>query len=39
MSEEFRLLERLQLVLSALERIPNRFASIKTPSDFVTTWP
>ena len=37
MSEYSRLLERLQLVLSALERIPARFASIKAPSDFVAS--
>ena len=37
MSEDSRLLERLQMVLSALERIPARFASIKAPSDFVAS--
>ena len=37
MSEDSRLSERLQMVLSALERIPTRFASINVPSDFVTS--
>ena len=37
MSEDQRLWERVQMVLSALERIPARFSSIKEPSDFVTS--
>ena len=37
MSEDQGLLERLQMILSALERIPTRFSSIKEPSDFVTS--
>ncbi len=37
MSEDSQLLERLQMVLSALERIPARFVSIKAPSDFVAS--
>jgi uncharacterized protein with HEPN domain len=36
MSEDERLLERLKMVLSALERIPARFASIQSPSDFIS---
>lgn len=31
------LVERLTSILEALERIPRRFAGIKTPSDFVTS--
>lgn len=37
MSDQVLLLERLQLVLSALERIPRRFAKINTPADFVNS--
>jgi len=37
MSERTLLLERLQMVLAALERIPRRFAKIETPDDFVTS--
>ncbi|MEM9272736.1 MAG: HepT-like ribonuclease domain-containing protein [Cyanobacteria bacterium P01_F01_bin.143] len=37
MSEDSQLLDKLQLVLSALERIPVRFASIKHPSDFMNS--
>ena len=37
MSEDSQLLDKLQLVLSALERIPVRFASIQNPSDFVNS--
>ena len=37
MSEDSQLLERLQMVLSALERIPARFTSIKAPRDFVAS--
>lgn len=36
-SEDSRLIERLNMVLSALERIPARFTSIQVPSDFVTS--
>ncbi len=35
MSDTTLLIERLELVLGALERIPNRFASIQTPDDFL----
>ena len=31
------LVEKLQTLLEALERIPRRFADITTPSDFVTS--
>lgn len=37
MSEQTLLRERLQMVLDALQRIPRRFAAIKTPDDFVTS--
>lgn len=35
MSEDLMLLERIKMVLAALERIPGRFSSIGTPGDFV----
>ena len=37
MSDTGLLIERLMSVLEALERIPRRFADIKTPSDFSDT--
>lgn len=37
MSEQALLQERLQMILDALERIPRRFAKIKTPDDFVNS--
>ncbi len=37
MSEQALLRERLEMILDALERIPRRFAVIKTPDDFVTS--
>jgi uncharacterized protein with HEPN domain len=37
MSEADLLVERLQLALTALERIPRRFASITQPNDFLTS--
>ena len=37
MAERSLLLARLRMVLSALERIPGRFAPIANPSDFVTS--
>jgi uncharacterized protein with HEPN domain len=39
MSEHDRelLIERLTILLEALERIPRRFAGIKTPNDFLAT--
>ena len=37
MSDQTLLRERLQMILDALERIPRRFAKIKTPDDFVTS--
>ena len=37
MSERALLRERLQMILEALERIPRRFARIKTPEDFVNS--
>lgn len=37
MSDPILLRERLLIILDALERIPRRFAKIKTPDDFVTT--
>lgn len=32
-----QLIERLELVLEALQRIPRRFSAIEQPSDFYTT--
>lgn len=37
MSENLLLIERLELVLEALKRIPRRFAKIKTPDDFMAS--
>ena len=37
MSDTELLVERLSSVLEALERIPRRFAEVKTPSDFTDT--
>ena len=37
MSDQALLLDRLRLILSALERIPRRFAKIETPADFVNS--
>lgn len=37
MSKNARLIERLTMVLSALDRIPSRFASINVPSDFINS--
>jgi uncharacterized protein with HEPN domain len=37
MSETTLLRERLQMIVDALERIPRRFANIKTPNDFVSS--
>lgn len=37
MSDQALLRERLQMILDALERIPRRFAKIKTPDDFITS--
>ena len=37
MSERALLVDRLQMILDALERIPRRFAVIKAPTDFVTS--
>lgn len=37
MSERALLRERLEMILDALERIPRRFARIKSPDDFVTS--
>ena len=37
MSDTQLLIERLSSVLQSLERIPRRFAEIKTPSDFTDT--
>jgi uncharacterized protein with HEPN domain len=37
MSDRQLLVERLSSILEALERIPRRFAGIKTPSDFTDT--
>ena len=37
MSDTQLLIERLSSVLEALERVPRRFAEIKTPSDFTDT--
>ncbi len=31
------LVERLTIVLESLQRIPRRFAAIKTPADFTET--
>jgi len=37
MSEQTLLLERLQMILSALQRIPDRFSSIEKPDDFMSS--
>jgi hypothetical protein len=37
MYEESLLLERLEMLLSALERIPRRFLGIKTANDFLNS--
>lgn len=37
MSDQALLLDRMRLLLSALERIPRRFAKITTPADFVNS--
>jgi hypothetical protein len=37
MSEETLLVERLQLILAALARIPRRFATVTVPEDFVSS--
>ena len=37
MSENLLLIERLELVLEALKRIPRRFAKINTPDDFMAS--
>ncbi len=37
MSDDSLLLDRLRLILAALERIPRRFAKIETPGDFVSS--
>ena len=37
MSDANSLLDRMQSVLTALERIPRRFAGISQPSDFLTS--
>jgi hypothetical protein len=34
MCDRVRLVEELETLLSALERIPRRFSGIKLPSDF-----
>ena len=37
MSDDSLLLDRLRLILAALERIPRRFAKVETPGDFVSS--